>query len=53
MARYLRGEHAATNGSLGRLGHYSASMKAIQIKALRRPEGAGAVDTRTRGAEAA
>lgn len=53
MARYLRGEHAVTNASLGRLGHHGASMKATKIKALRRPEGAGAVDTRTRGAEAA
>jgi hypothetical protein len=52
MARYLCGGHAATNASLGRLGHHGESNRAIQIKALRRPEGAGAVATRTRGAEA-
>lgn len=53
MARYLRGEHAATNASLGRLGHHGESERAIQIKTPRRSAGPAAVDTRTRGAEAA
>jgi hypothetical protein len=53
MARYLRGEDAATNASLGRFEHHDERMKAIQIRALRRTAGAGAVATRARGVEAA